>query len=435
MGRTLSGNLRVVDHLGETPEGTLYRARYPTGLEVAVLALRGVRDGPNGFDGPVALLGLLQQSRQAIQIKHPNVAAVYEIGETSDPLVYVVLERLAGELLSSILTTQGTLSLHKALDLCLQAAAGLQAAHEVGLVHGNLSPSTILITEADGQSRVKLIRFAPSSSSPEELPKPIYMAPVRPGYASPERLSGHPPDQRSDVFSLGAVLHHLLTGTPPEGARIGPLPEVIRTVLARALAWDPAQRFETIREFAGALERAALVASRPKATSNRALIRKAAGAGLVLVTFAVLWMSWSWWRQPGSEARPVPGTLTRAPPAQRLEARSTPPKTDQGVPVVKQGSDSTDRPTKTSARSGSDPPSPKTDKSVAASVRRTDSVRQPKYLSPFLRSHPWAAIPGKRFYFRSTCRVVLQSTELLYFKSVDEARASGFVPSPIPGCH
>jgi serine/threonine protein kinase len=463
VGRTLSGNLRVVDQLGETPEGTLYRAEYPTGLEVAVLALRGVRDGPNGFDGPAALLRLQQQLRQAIQIKHPNVAAAYEIGETSDPLVYVVLERLAGELLSSILTRQGTVSLHQALDLCLQAAAGLQAAHEVGLVHGNLSPSTILITEADGQSRVKLIRFAPSSSSPVELPKPIYMAPVRPGYASPERLSGHPPDQRSDVFSLGAVLHHLLTGAPPEGARIGPLPEVMRTVLARALAWDPAQRFETIREFASALERAALAASRPKATTNRALIRKAAGAGLVLVTFAVLWMSWSWWRPPGSEAQPMPGTLTRAPPAQSVEARSTPPKTDQGVLVVrdsirrgisnppadgrspprssraqaaiKQGSDSTDRPTKTSARSGSDPPTPKADKSVAASVRRTDSVRQPKYLSPFLRSHPWAAIPGKRFYFRSTCRVVLQSTELLYFKSVDEARASGFVPSPVPGCH
>ena len=450
MGRTLSGNLSVVDQLGETPEGTLYRAAYPTGLEVVVLALRAVRDG-----------SLQQQLKQAIQIKHPNVAAVYEMGETSDRLVYIVMERLAGELLSSILAARGALSLPQALDWCLQAAAGLQAAHKAGMVHGNLSPSTILITEAEGQSRVKLIRFASSSSSSEQFaPQPIYMAPVRPGYASPERLSGHPPDQRSDVFSLGAVLHHLLTGTPPEGARIGPVPQVMRTVLARALAWDPAQRFETIAEFASALERAAPAARPERTMTNRAHIRKAVAAGLAVVTAAVLWMSWNWWREPGREARPE--AITRAPPAQNAETRSTPPKTDQGVLVVRgstrpgasnrpangrspprrspapaaitQSSDSTGRPTKTSARPGSDPPRPKADKSGAAGVRSKGSV-QPKYVSPFRRSHPWAALPGKRFYFRSTCRVALQATELVYFRSVDEARARGFVPSPVPGCH
>ena len=464
MGRTLPGNLSVVDHLGEIHEGTLYRAKYATGLEAAVVVLHDERDVPNRSDGSVALLRRQQQLRQAIQIKHPNVAAVYEIGETADRLVYVVMERLAGELLSSILAAQGALSLPKALDLCLQAAAGLQAAHQVGLVHGDLSPSTILITDADGQSRVKLIRFGPSSSSPEEFPKPIYLAPGRPEYASPERVSGHPPDQRSDVFSLGAVFHHLLTGNPPDGSRIGPVPKAMRTVLTHALAWDPAQRFETITEFASALERAALVPSMPKRiTANRFLKRMAAGGSLVVLTLAVLWLSWNRWRQPVSEARPRPATITRAPPAQNVETRSTPPKTDRGVlgvrdttlrgssklaakgrslprlspadTAIKQSSGSTARPTKTSARSGSDTPRPKGDQSIAASVRSNDSPRQPRFLSPFRRSHPWAAVPGKRFYFRSTCRVALQATELLYFKSVDEARASGLVPSPVPGCH
>jgi serine/threonine protein kinase len=462
VGSTLPGNLSVVDHLGETPEGTLYRAKYSTGLEVAVVVLHAERDGPNGSDAPDALLRLQQQLRQAVQIQHPNVAAVYEIGETSDRLVYVVMEQLAGELLSSVLAAHGALSLQRALDLCLQAAAGLQAAHEVGLVHGNLSPSTILITEADGQSRVKLIRFPPSSSSTEQLPKPNYMAGASSEYASPERLSGHPPDQRNDVFSLGAVLHHLLTGRPPDGSRIGPVPEVVRTVLTHALAWVPAQRFETIAEFARALERAAKVASRPKWTiANRSLIRRAAGVSLVLLTLAVPWLFWGW-RQSVSEARPVPEAITRAPPAKNLETRSTPPKTDRGVlavrdsalgknskaangrppprvspapAAIKQPSDSTARPTKPSARSGSDALGSKGDKSLAAGVRSNDWARQPKYLSPFLRSHPWAAVPGKRFYFRSTCRVALQSTELVYFKSVNEARASGFVPSPVPGCH
>ena len=463
VGSTLPGNLSVVGKVGEIPEGTLYRAEYPTGLKVAVVVLHAEKEGPNGPDSAIALLRLQRQLRQAIQIKHPNVAAVHEIGETSDRLVYVVMEQLAGQLLSTILAARGAVPLHEALDLCLQAAAGLQAAHNVGLVHGNLSPGTILITQGDGKALVKLIRFPPSSSPTEELPKPV-TAGVSPEYASPERLSGHPPDQRSDVFSLGAVLHRLLTGKPPEGSRIGTVPKAMRTVLTHALAWDPAQRFQTITQFASALEGVAIVASNPKRTmANRSPIRTAAAISLAVLILAVLWLFSSSRRHPVMESRAVAATITRAPPPPKAERRSTPPKTDPSVvgvrdsalrgssrlaakrrspppaspagTAIKQSFGSTARPTKGNERSVADASRGRGGKSVGADVRRgNDPPTRPKYLSPFRRSHPWAAVPGKRFYFRSTCRLALESTELLYFKSAEDARASGFVPSPVPGC-
>jgi hypothetical protein len=336
----------------------------------------------------------------------------------------------------------------------------------VGLVHGNLSPRTILITEAaDGHPRVKLIRFPLASSLLEQQPnRPIDLA-LGAEYASPERLSGHPPDELSDVFSLGAVLHHLLTGMPPDGSRVGSVPDVTRAVLTQALALAPAQRFQTISEFASAVERVAAVARRPKKTgANRSLVLGAVGASLVLITTGLA-LPWSLRRQPVSAARPAQETGTRAPPssepAENAETRPTPQETGRVVVVerdpapgrtstraangrsppqlrrppaaVERSSDSTARPIKTSASSGSDPITPKMDTPPASGVRN-DSAPQPK-LSPFRRSHPWAAVPGKRFYFRSSCRVALQPTDLLYFRSEDEARAGGFLPTRVPGCY
>jgi zinc D-Ala-D-Ala dipeptidase len=164
-----------------------------------------------------------------------------------------VAERLTGEFLSVTLARRGALPLWEALDLCLQAAAGLQAAHDVGWVHGSLSPYTILLAQTvGGRPLVKLIGFFAHEFP---LRQPAAESPIEVGvYASPERIAGHPPDERSDVFSLGAVLHHLLTGAPPTpGSRGGRVPKAMRAVLNRALAPSPARRFQTIAEFAAAL--------------------------------------------------------------------------------------------------------------------------------------------------------------------------------------
>ena len=162
------------------------------------------------------------------------------MSETDDGLVYVVAEFLTGELLSETLARRGALSLEDAVDICLQAAAGLQAAHEIGWVHGRLSPDTILVTRTIGdRPLVKLIGFSQDPFLRRDAEPPIDQG-VSLRYASPERMAGGPLDERGDVYSLGAVLHHLLTGVPPTSPlKGGAGPEAMRRVLLRALAPSP----------------------------------------------------------------------------------------------------------------------------------------------------------------------------------------------------
>jgi zinc D-Ala-D-Ala dipeptidase len=286
VGRTLRGEIRVLELLEDTPVCRHYRAEYPTGLEVSVLIL-----------GSSSELALRRPTLQpAIQIQHPNVAAILDLNETHDGLVYAVAERLTGTFLSVTLVLRGALPLQEAVDLCLQAAAGLQAAHDLGWVHGSLSPYTILLAQtAGGRPLVKLIGFAhefPLRQS--EAASSIEGG----GYASPEQIAGHPPDERSDVFSLGAVLHHLLTGAPPTpGSRGGRVPKAMRAVLNRALALSPAQRFQTIAEFAAALapsyEEVFPIPAprRPARPAWRRALAFGAAAALVGVV-AGLWLPW-----------------------------------------------------------------------------------------------------------------------------------------------
>jgi D-alanyl-D-alanine dipeptidase len=303
VGRVLRAGLRIREQLGETPLGPLYRAEYPTGLEVEVLILAST-----SVDSVESAL-LRQRFRHAIEIQHPNVAAIYDLSETHDGLIYVVAERLTGELLSKTLARRGALPLEEALDLCLQAAAGLQAAHNVRWVHGSLSPDTILLTPTvGGHPLVKLIGFSQESLLRQREAEPPADQGVNPEYASPERIAGHPPDERSDVFSLGAVLHHLLTGGPPNhDSGRGRVPEAMRAVLNRALAPSPARRFQTVAEFAAALasqekEAAAVIPEAARARGRRAF---ALGTAAVVAVATGLWLIW------GTQ-RPGAGAVARA---------------------------------------------------------------------------------------------------------------------------
>jgi D-alanyl-D-alanine dipeptidase len=423
VGRTLRAGIRLREKLGETPVGPLYSAEYPTGLEVAVLIL-----GSTSADS-AALSLLRQRFRHAIRIQHPNVAAIHELSETHDGLVYLVAECLTGELLSETLSTRGAPALEQALDLCLQAAAGLQAAHNVRWVHGSLSPDTILLTPTvGGRPLVKLIGFTQEFLLRQTgAERPVERG-VSPEYASPERIAGHPPDERSDVFSLGAVLHYLLTGVPPTlGSEGGRVPEAVRAALYRALAPSPARRFQTVAEFAAAIappeEEAAPVVPVPaRAGGSRALALR--GVAALVAVAAGLWLLWGTQRPPagaltgarlqesGSVAVVEPDSISASA---RLPADSGP------VALVRRDS--------AAATISADSGRPSPDRSASR-----DSAPGPP-ISPFRRSHPWVAVSGDRFYYHSSCPVALQSRDLLYFRSEEEARASGFLPNRVPGCY
>ena len=351
-GGTLPGGLRVLEQLDVTPEGPLYRASYPSGLEVALVILPS-----DAYGGDAAALARQRQwFDRALQIQHPNVAAVHEMGEIGDGSIYIVLEDLAGDLLSDILDDRGALPLQEAVDLCLQVAAGLQAAHHAGLVHGNLSPHTVLVTQlSTGRSRVKLIRFRPHDSG------------VSPEYASPERLAGGTPDERSDVFSLGALVHHLLTGAPPGLGGDGSLPEALDAVIRKALDPVPVQRYQAISSFATAVERAAAAAGKRRMARVGLRVLGAAAAVLVVATGLWLLRSSQW---PATAAIRVSETgsstpASAAPPVQAPAARPPAPP----PPVI--------QPTRTPPAAHHEAPPPeKIREAAAAATARLDEMRR-----------------------------------------------------------
>jgi D-alanyl-D-alanine dipeptidase len=428
VGRTLRAGIRVRARLGETPVGPLYRAEYPTGLEVAVLLLGST------FADSTTLAILRQRFRHAIQIQHPNVAAIHELSETHAGLVYVVAECLTGELLSETLARRGALPLAEALDLWLQAAAGLQAAHQVLWIHGNLSPDALLLTQPGAaRPRVKLIGFTQESVlRPTGSDRPAQQEESI-DYASPERLAGHAPDERSDVFSLGAVLYHLLTGVPPTLASEGPrIPEALRAVLNRALAAAPARRFQTVAEFAAAVappaEEAAAVIPAPVRARGSGAVALGAGALALVAVATGLWLLWGTQRPPADAAARTrlqeSGSVAAVEPDSASASARSPaagrPADSGRVALVRRDPAAARIPAHSRLRRPD-------------STARTDSVPGSR-ISPFRRSHPWVAVAGERFYYRSNCPVALQSRDLLYFTSEQEARASGFVPTLVPGC-
>ena len=413
VGRTLRDGICIREKLTESSVGTLYRAEYPSGLGVVVLVL-----SPSTDSKTLALVR--QRFRRAIEIQHPNVASVQAVAETHDGLTYVVADCLDGEPLSAALARRPVLSPREALDIVLQAAAGLQAAHDVRWVHGNLSPDTIVLSKtAGGYPIVKLIGFTQEFLLPGE-PRPSDLT-VRPEYASPERLAGQRPDAQSDVFSLGAVLYRLLTGEPPTPpARYEGVSESLRATLDRALAPSPSTRFQTVAEFAAAiaaLQDAPAGSPRSARIKARRAVELRYSSALVLVA-AVVWLLGP--RQPADVA-PTPAGLR--------ESGSVPAIAQSGQPAVPPGREPLIRHDSAGARIG---PTRQPRRSDSGATLATDSG--PK-ISPFLRAHPWAAMPGKRFYYLSACPIALQSHDLLYFKSEAEARAAGFVPNDVPGCH
>jgi D-alanyl-D-alanine dipeptidase len=306
----------------------VYRAEHPSGVEVTVLLL-----GTTASQS-VALAALQQCLRQAMQIQHPNLAAIHTVGETRDGLIYAVAESIRGELLSETLARRGGLPEGEAFDIFRQTAAGLQAAHAAGWIHGNVSPEAILMAPTGSGTPVKLIRFTPECLAGRQSDPPIQTEGSA-EYASPERLAGHKTDQRSDLYSLGAVLHHLLAGVPPTRATEGGgIPDSIRPILDRALAPSPEQRYQTVADFLAAIlppaEPVGHLIPEPTRSARRNLGLLGAAAAALVVLSAGLWLLWGPQRlRLGAfiRSRSVEsGAVARAEP----ESNSASPSTSSG---------------------------------------------------------------------------------------------------------
>src|SRR6201987_2979855 len=207
---TKLGPYEIVAPLGAGGMGEVYRAR-DTRLnrDVAIKIL------PAAFSDDHQCLDRFEREARILStLNHPNLLSIYDVG-SQNSIHYLVSELLDGEMLRHRIQ-EGRIPGRKALDYAVQIAKGLAAAHEKGVVHRDLKPENIFVT-ADG--RIKILDFGlakqnvpgDSEKTASLTEQGTVMGTV--GYMSPEQVRGNTADSRSDIFSFGAILYEMLTGT------------------------------------------------------------------------------------------------------------------------------------------------------------------------------------------------------------------------------
>jgi len=279
--------------------GTVYRARDRIlDEEVALKVLRSDLTGPGEMEARFRA-----EIKLARTVSHPNVCRIHEYGEDGT-LCFISMELVEGENLKERLGRTGPLPADEATRIGVDIARGLEAIHEAGIIHRDLSPFNVTL-DAKGRARVMDFGIAKRMTGQTGAGSTAGYVLGNPEYMSPEQARGRRVETRSDLYSLGVVLYEMLTGRPPfhgetpvetllahaesqpsfDDSRI-PLP--LRPLLERALAKDPEDRFESARAMADALR-----GEREQAAPRRRLASRpgvVAPIVLVLVAAAARWL-------------------------------------------------------------------------------------------------------------------------------------------------
>jgi len=315
------GPYEVVSPLGAGGMGEVYKAR-DTRLDrpVAVKVL------PESFAADAERMRRFEQEARATgALNHPNVMSVYDVGSL-EGRGYMVTELLEGQTLRERLG-DGALPVRKAVELATQIARGLAAAHDKGIVHRDLKPENLFVTR-DGHLKILDFGLAKVQTPTSAAEKTVTTPPAEltgegmvlgtAGYMSPEQVRGQPADARSDIFALGCVVYEMLSGRraflretsaetmtailrhdPAEltGGGGAPLSPGLATIVRRCLEKEPAERFQSARDLAFALEAAtglsgfstaARAAAGARLRPRVALAAAAGAAALALVVVGAL---------------------------------------------------------------------------------------------------------------------------------------------------
>ena len=283
---TMLGRYRIDTRIGEGAMAEVFRA-HDTGIDrvVAIKALKAEfrRD-------PEIARRFLREATAAGTLSHANIATIYDVGE-ADGVAYIAMELVAGRPLDEVLKGQGRMPYERVLALGVQMADALAYAHARGIVHRDVKPSNILLSE-DGLT-AKLLDFgvARIGESDQLVRTQVGQMIGTPRYMSPEQALGLPVDHRSDLFSLGIVLYEMVTGKPAfAGAGLATLvlqiaqsqpdpversaadcPKGLRFIIEKLLAKKPEQRFASGEQLVAALRRELETASIDKPARRRGL--------------------------------------------------------------------------------------------------------------------------------------------------------------------
>jgi eukaryotic-like serine/threonine-protein kinase len=271
------GSYEIVAPIGAGGMGEVYRAMDPKlDRHVAIKVLP-----PHLGSSADALERFEREARAVAALSHPNILSIFEFGREGS-MAFAVMELLDGETLRQKLTTP--IPIRKAIDYGVQIARGLAAAHARGIVHRDLKPENVFVT-SDG--RVKILDFGLARQTPAFAGSGATTSPTidrhtdpgtvlgTVGYMSPEQARGEPADERSDLFSLGALLYELVSGrrafqrdTSPEtltailredpppvsSPSSAAVPPLLARVVEHCLEKNPVERFQSASDVAFALE-------------------------------------------------------------------------------------------------------------------------------------------------------------------------------------
>src|SRR3984885_1984074 len=266
---TKAGRYELREELGRGAMGVVYHAHDPViGREVAVKTMHLSAEG-TGMSRE-ELVGRFQtEARAAGLLTHPNIVVIYDAGE-EEGIFYITMEMVEGRSLQTLLDAHQLFPLPRVMKLMEQVCSALDFAHQHNVVHRDIKPANLVLTADD---TVKVTDFGTAKILQFGTAQTAHVMGT-PSYMSPEQVKGKPVDGRSDIFSLGVVLYELMTGEKPfPGENIttviykiineAPIPPRsldssihpgLSAVITRALAKEPADRFQSCHELMSALK-------------------------------------------------------------------------------------------------------------------------------------------------------------------------------------
>lgn len=260
IGKRVSGRYKLLEVIGDGGMAIVYRAKdLILDRDVAVKVLRSEFNKDEDF-----IRRFKREAESATSLDHPNIVSIYDVGEDEE-IYFIVMEYVQGKTLKQYIKEHGKISVEESLHIMKQIVSGMAVAHDHGIIHRDIKPHNILITE-NGTAKLTDFGIALAITSATITHTNSILGSVH--YFSPEQARGGIANAKSDIYSFGAVLYEMVTGRVPfvgdspvsvalkhlqenviEPRRLNPeIPQSIENIILKSLAKNPLRRYDNAQE-------------------------------------------------------------------------------------------------------------------------------------------------------------------------------------------